>query len=390
LLDKETGPSSPCETEDARRFAQLSFADLGWRTLRNDPSARASMPPVDASLTFVHPDLGVALVDVAPARAADPVERLRRRLEALHTRPALAAELPIVYLPLTTSDLWRLNLILDSAFASPALPSGEGKGWVDVVQQALLPESFPPAPVEPEPAAARSGDAEARAVKQSRPLRLWMLCGAAAVLLGGAVVYGIGAPGWQPAPAPPGVNAGAEAVQPEKRVEAGAGLAVPAGALRDAATPPAVADPIRPVPAAPALAPKERPVPEATMAAQTATDAGATRLQEPGMSAGLAQVASSPKRILVHAVAARHDAAETLIRAAAHAHDEVELRMLRTTLDIAVVRYFHHADQAAAEGLAQRLGPAWRVQDFTRYRPRPQPDTLEVWLPRFFRTSNVN
>lgn len=364
VLEKEYAVP-PSDLEEVRRFAQLSFADLGWRTLRNDPAAQASMPPVDASLTFAHPDLGVALVDMAPDRAADPVERLRRRLEALETRPAFATELPIVYLPLTSADLWRLNIILDSAFASPAPVPGEGNGWVDVVQQALLPESFPPVPEEPKAAVASTGETTSR--PRSRSLRPWMLLGLAALLAGAVAIYGLDAPGEQVRPAGPV----ALAVAPDEPV------AVPA--------PPAAVGMAEPAPAARELPPEEPPAPDPALLPAQPAVADAHPPQETVASPKQPESRVSPRRIIVHSVAAGRETAKSLIGAVASAGDEVEFRTLRTTLNIAAVRYFHSADKAAAEDLAERLGPAWHVQDLTRYRPSPRRGSLEIWLPRSFR-----
>jgi hypothetical protein len=47
------------------------------------------------------------------------------------------------------------------------------------------------------------------------------------------------------------------------------------------------------------------------------------------------------------------------------------------------VRFFHGADQAAAEGLAAalaRVAGAPKARDFTHFSPRPASGTLEVWL----------
>ncbi|MCG7361090.1 hypothetical protein MHZ93_07475 [Roseomonas sp. ACRSG] len=319
------------------------------------------MPPVDASLTFAHPDLGVALVDMAPDRAADPVERLRRRLEALETRPTFAAELPIVYLPLTSADLWRLNIILDSAFASRApLPREEG-GWVDVVQQALLPESFPRPVEQPEPGTTASIDLAAEA-KQRRSLRPWMLSGVAAALLAGvAAFYVLDPPGQQASlPQPGGQTEPAPPAVPDEPAVA--------------AAPPIRADVVQPRPAAP----DQRPAP-AQQAGGAPPPRGASVPPRPP------ETVFGPRRITVHSTAAKRDVAEALLRSAASADDTVEFRTLRTTLNFASVRYFHERDKAAAEQLAKRLGPTWRVQDLTRYRPSPRLGSLEVWLPRYFR-----
>ena len=370
LPEKEFAASTG-ELEDARRFVRLSFSDLGWQTLRNDPSAQASMPPVDASLTFAHPDLGVALVDMAPDRAADPVERLRRRLEALEARPAFAAELPIVYLPLTSADLWRLNIILDSAFASPARLQGGETGWVDVVQQALLPESFPAETKQSDAVATMHAGDTPVPVSRSGFLRPWMLASLAALFLAGAAaIYGFDGPDRQAAPAQTVADAEPAAV-PEETV------AAPAA--------PVVGEPIQPAPVPPQpLAEQPPPRAPATTPPPPAV-ADAPRPRESVTPPKQPEGVSSPKRITVHSLAAGRSSAETLVRAAAGARDELEFRTLRTTLRVAAVRYFHQADKVAAEELARRLGPSWQVQDFMFYRPSPRPGSLEVWLPRTFR-----
>lgn len=362
MLDQDFGAALPPESEDAHRLARMSFADLGWQSLRNDPSARASLPPVDASLTFAHPELGVALVDMAPARASNPVERLRRRLEALAVEPAIATELPIVYLPLKTPDLWRLNIILDSAFASPVPEGGRKSGWMDLVQRALLPESFPPAPpAPPERATAppvvgestRSAVAD-RSGSASR-LRLSLAGGAVAVLLATVAAFH-------------GLDTSEQPATPAREGQV---------------TPPA---PVPSIPhaAVPAL-PAPRPVePGGGQALPQAPQPPAVVATPPAAAATRAPLSPAPLRIVVHHLASRGDAAMRLVRPLAGAGDEVEFRTVSATPDRAVVRYFLPQDRTAAERLAGRLGSRWAVQDLTRYRPRPSQGTLEIWLPRRF------
>lgn len=47
------------------------------------------------------------------------------------------------------------------------------------------------------------------------------------------------------------------------------------------------------------------------------------------------------------------------------------------------IRFFHPEDSAAARALADTLPVqgAWRVRDFSQFRPPPSGGTLEVWLP---------
>lgn len=99
----------------------------------------------------------------------------------------------------------------------------------------------------------------------------------------------------------------------------------------------------------------------------------------------LAAATTALPRVFLHH-AGQPDAAATLARALHGDRFAVaEIRAVRATPNDPAVRYFHAADRPAAVALAQRLGQAsgtaWRVRDFTFFRPPADPGTLEVWVP---------
>ena len=95
------------------------------------------------------------------------------------------------------------------------------------------------------------------------------------------------------------------------------------------------------------------------------------------------QGAAAITRLFIHH-AARHADAQHLGLALPDGLVLAEIRAVRAAPARPDIRYFHAADRAAAERLAerlgQRLGPALPVRDFTRYRPLPQPGSIELWL----------
>ena len=62
---------------------------------------------------------------------------------------------------------------------------------------------------------------------------------------------------------------------------------------------------------------------------------------------------------------------------------EVETRPVRRSVDRLSIRYFHPADRGVSGLLGALLdgGGQSGVEDFTFYRPRPRPGTVEIWLP---------
>ena len=66
---------------------------------------------------LLHPERGIALLDVAPEKTPDAVDRLRRGLAAAKFQKTFAGSLPIVYRRLAQEDLLHLGDIVGAAFA---------------------------------------------------------------------------------------------------------------------------------------------------------------------------------------------------------------------------------------------------------------------------------
>ncbi|WP_207443839.1 hypothetical protein [Roseomonas haemaphysalidis] len=242
---------TPAAPDPAESFVSGGFEELGWQRLRLVPDPGAALPPVETRFAFAHPRHGVALVDLVPARAPEPVERLRRRLDA----DGEDAEQPgILHLVLTEEDVWRLSMVLDSALlaAPPAMPA---EGWMDRVRRALLPapaaRPVPAAVAEsrPAPLPVRSGavllpvpgsKAPASRVAAAAPRaaagqwRAPLLTAFGLLAAGAAVLQWLGSPN-APAPAQSGTTPVAEAPP--------AAAPPPQAAARGAAPPPVAALP---------------------------------------------------------------------------------------------------------------------------------------------------
>ena len=425
---------TPAAPDPAESFVSGGFEELGWQRLRLVPDPGAALPPVETRFAFAHPRHGVALVDLVPARAPEPVERLRRRLDA----DGEDAEQPgILHLVLTEEDVWRLSMVLDSALlaAPPAMPA---EGWMDRVRRALVPapaaRPVPAAVAEsrPAPLPVRSGavllpvpgsKAPASHVAAAAPRaaagqwRAPLLTALGLLAAGAAVLQWLGSPN-APAPAQSGTTPVAEAppaAAPPPQAAARGAAPPPVAALPNAQAdrlaalpppppaapeppatrdrpPPAAAVPevpadqvaALPVPPPPPPPPARAPAPAAAPAPPPPPLPDARRVVAEAAQLGEAAPAAPRPgrlRIVAHYRLGGRGAAAALTERAVP-DSNVELRQVGATPDVAVVRYFAPTDQGAAMQLASRLGGGWAVQDFTHYSPRPSAGTLEVWLPR--------
>ena len=112
----------------------------GWLCLQDCNLSGQLSQPVVVPFVLMHPDVGVALIDVAPIANPDAESVLRRRLEAARFESIFPGFLPILHLRLDRADLPSTETILRDAFAAlPPLSVPGGDGWVSVVRRALLP-----------------------------------------------------------------------------------------------------------------------------------------------------------------------------------------------------------------------------------------------------------
>jgi SH3 domain-containing protein len=112
----------------------------GWVCLRNCNLSGRTAQPVPIPFVLLHPEVGVALLELAPGTAADAEGVLRRRLEAARFDGIFPGHLPIVHLRVAREDLAALDSILHEAFAAvPPLSIPGGDAWMRVVERALSP-----------------------------------------------------------------------------------------------------------------------------------------------------------------------------------------------------------------------------------------------------------
>jgi hypothetical protein len=112
----------------------------GWLCLQDCNLSGQLNQPVVIPFVLMHPDVGMALIDIAPASNPEAEVILRRRLEAARFDSIFPGFLPILHLRLDRADLPSTEAILRDAFASlPPLSVPGGDGWISVVRRALLP-----------------------------------------------------------------------------------------------------------------------------------------------------------------------------------------------------------------------------------------------------------
>jgi hypothetical protein len=86
---------------------------------------------------LLHPEIGVALIDIAPGETAGAEAAFRDRLEAARFAAIFPGDLPVVHLQLQPEELGSLGTLLPQAFAGlPLLRLPGGDGWVSVVRRA--------------------------------------------------------------------------------------------------------------------------------------------------------------------------------------------------------------------------------------------------------------
>ena len=122
--------------------AEEALTDLGW-TIVGRHAADGGPARTEARFTALHPDFGIALLDLAPEATPGAVAAFVRRMEDGGAAPGV----PVVYHALTGEDLWRLTSVLDRHFAAlPPVPAGAGD-WPAAIRRVLdARSSQPPGP----------------------------------------------------------------------------------------------------------------------------------------------------------------------------------------------------------------------------------------------------
>ena len=98
------------------------------------------MPGPDATgcYALAHPDVGIALIDIAPDATPNAEARLRRALTAVEFWPDYPGTLPVVHDRVDGTALRSLPWVLERGFAAqPVLTIPGGTAWIEGVQRAM-------------------------------------------------------------------------------------------------------------------------------------------------------------------------------------------------------------------------------------------------------------
>jgi hypothetical protein len=156
-------------SEPAASGASASALPGGWTCLKDCNLSGLLSRPVPIPFVLLHPEVGVALLEVdgsaPPVPEAEAV--LRQRLQSARFDCIFPGYLPIVHLRLAPGEIGAIDSILGEAFAAlPELSIPGGDAWASVLRRALSPRdpsrgaSFGPGA----PAAATSASAAGRAI----------------------------------------------------------------------------------------------------------------------------------------------------------------------------------------------------------------------------------
>ncbi len=120
----------------------VSRMDWGWVLLRDvllppDPG-RTSSSPLRVCFALLHPERGIALLDLEPKNAPDAVGRLRQVLAAAGFQSTFAGHLPIVYRRLTQEEIPHLGDVVDAAFGEEeSIRVLGGHAWIGLARQVV-------------------------------------------------------------------------------------------------------------------------------------------------------------------------------------------------------------------------------------------------------------
>lgn len=162
------------------------------RTCRLRPSDRGSSPTI-----LIHPERGIAVLDVLPSATPDAVEAVRAKLHLARFAGIFAGHLPVVHLQAAPRQTPSLPAMLEEAFAAlPPLSLPGGDAWTGVATRALLAEQHSPR-LEPQPRAGSVEEGSRRRRRRGRVLRA-----AGAVFLSLSALGGVLALALKEAPGP--------------------------------------------------------------------------------------------------------------------------------------------------------------------------------------------
>ncbi|MCB4820909.1 SH3 domain-containing protein [Roseicella aerolata] len=135
--------------------APPSIVPPGWIGLERCNLSPALGQVLEVPHVLLHPEVGVALIDIAPGQTKEAEAAFRARLETARFAAIFPGYLPVIHLQVPPSALDQLAPLLTAAFADlPPVSLPGGDGWVSVVRRALAPRMSgraAPSPAAPTP-----------------------------------------------------------------------------------------------------------------------------------------------------------------------------------------------------------------------------------------------
>jgi hypothetical protein len=132
----------------------FSALPLGWAVIGRCRSGTGGPGPhATGCYALAHPQIGVALIDIAPDATPNAEARLRRALAAVAFPAAFPGALPVVHERVDGTALRSLGWVLERGFAAlPALTVPGGTAWIERVRQAMAADSAWELPGQPKAA----------------------------------------------------------------------------------------------------------------------------------------------------------------------------------------------------------------------------------------------
>ncbi len=205
-------PPQPAAGSSRRDYVErtlrevLAAMPLGWGVLRDAAlPGWDGAPPARIGTLLVHPEVGIAVLDLLPGPTVeDAAARLCRLLEKYGWGTAFGGLPPVVHLCMPLRALPDLEAYLDQAFSQAPPPVLLGGNWVAALPPLLGATMLIP-PAAPAPAIAARAARPVPADTVDHPphppgLRAlgWFWGGLALVVAGGvAVLQYLGPPGWE-------------------------------------------------------------------------------------------------------------------------------------------------------------------------------------------------
>ncbi|MBK1659459.1 hypothetical protein, partial [Paracraurococcus ruber] len=128
----------PSLAQDTAGPTPPQAASPGWIGLQRCNISPVASQVLEMPHVLLHPEIGVALIDIAPGQTPHAESAFRARLEAARFAAIFPGHLPVVQLQFQPEDLIRADALLREAFAAlPPISLPGGDGWVSVVRRAL-------------------------------------------------------------------------------------------------------------------------------------------------------------------------------------------------------------------------------------------------------------